>query len=92
MRIEGLLHFRGPRVEAIEQVTMPPLEILEHICELLSSGLGIKAQYTVDDMIGAGFVGAIEIPRLGGRPEWTDNDARRVWTQIQRLAIEEHRL
>ena len=92
MRLEGVFHFGGARIERIEQVAMPAFEILEHVGQLLRCGFRIEAENPVDDMIGAGLVGAIEVSRFGRGLEGADDDARRIGAQIERLAIEEHRL
>ena len=58
MRLERIFHFRSPRLECIEQVAVPAVEILQHFGQLLSRRLRIEAKHAVDDMVGPGLVGA----------------------------------
>ena len=64
MRRQHLFHDVGARLERLQQVAMPALEILQDIGELAGNGLGIEREHPVDDMIGAGLVGRVEIARL----------------------------
>ena len=92
VRLERIFHFGGPRLEDIEQVPVPAFEILQHLGKLLGRRLGIEAEHAVDDVIGPGLVGLVEVPRLGRRLEGAHDDPRRIRAQIQGLAIEEHGL
>ena len=68
---------------------MPAEEILQHIGELAGCGFGIECENPVDDMVGAGLVGWIEIARFSRRLERAHDHARGVGTQIKRLPVQE---
>ena len=44
MRLQRLLHLDGTPLEDLEQVPMPTFEVLEHVGQLLLSGIGVEAQ------------------------------------------------
>ena len=89
MSRKGLFHFVGAGLERLQQVAMPAKEILQDIGELAGCGLRIERENPVDDMIGAGLVGRIEIARLGRRLERPHDHARGIGTQIKRLPVQE---
>ena len=89
MRRERLFHFVGARLERLQQVAMPALEILQHVRQLAGRGLRIERENPLDDMVGAGLVGRVEIARFGCRLERAHDHARGVGTQIERLPIQE---
>src|SRR6267154_3321088 len=89
MSRQSLFHFVGARLERLQQVAMPALEILKHIGQLISRGLGIECENAVDDMVGACLVGRVEIARFCGRLERTHNHPRWVGAQIERLSVQE---
>src|SRR5438445_11781280 len=64
MRRESLLHLVGTELERLQQVAMPPLEVLQHILEQAGGNLWIKRENALDDMVGARLVGRVEIARL----------------------------
>ena len=88
MRRESLLHLVGTELERLQQVAMPPLEVLQHILEQAGGNLRIKRENALDDMVGARLVGRIEVARLCRRFERADDDACGVGTQIECLSIE----
>ena len=68
---------------------MAAFEILQHIGKLAGGGIRIERKHPVDDMIGAGLVGRVEIARLGRRLERPHDDPRRIRPQIERLPVQE---
>ncbi len=81
MSRQRLFHHLGAGLERLQQVAMPALEVLQDIGELAGNGFGIECKNPVDDMIGAGLVGRVEIPSsVAG--ERAHNHARWVRTQI----------
>jgi hypothetical protein len=84
-----LFHLVGAGFEGFEQVAMAAKKILQDVGELAGSGFGIERENPIDDMIGAGLVGRVEIAGFGRRLEWTHDHARGVWTQIERLPVQE---
>src|SRR5438105_4365227 len=89
MRRESLLHLVGTELERFQQVAMTALEVIQHVRQLAGRSLRIKRENALDDMVGARLVGRVEIARFGRRLERADDDARRVGTQIERLAVQE---
>ena len=58
MRGEGVFHLVGARLERLQQVAVPALEILEHIGQLAGDAVsGSSAKHPVDDVVGARLVG-----------------------------------
>src|SRR3977135_427051 len=78
MRLKCLFHFRGAQLENLEQVSVAPLEIVQHVAELLSGGFDVERQHPVDDMVGPAFVGGIEVAGFSRRFERPYHDPRRV--------------
>ena len=68
---------------------MAAFEILQHIGQLAGGGGGIQRQHAVDDMIGPGLVGGIEIARLGRRLEGPHDHPRRIGPQVKRMPVQE---
>ena len=68
---------------------MPALEIFQDIGELAGNGFGIECENPVDDMVGAGLVGRVEIARFSRRLERAHDHPRGVGTQIERLPVQE---
>ncbi len=89
VRRQHLFHDVGARLERLQQVAMPALEILQDIGELAGNGFGIEREHPVDDMIGAGLVGRVEIARFGRRLERAHDDARRIGPKVKRLPVQE---
>ena len=89
MSRERLFHFVGAGFERLQQVAMAALEVLQDIGKLAGSGFGIECENPIDDMVGAGLVGWIEIARLGGGLERAHDHPRGVGTQMKRLPVQE---
>ena len=84
---QGILHFGGTLFEYLQQVSVPAVEIFEHIRQLQRCGLGIEPEDPVDDMVRARLVGRIEIARLDCRLERAHDDPGGIRAQIQRLSV-----
>ena len=82
MGVERVLHFRGARFENVEQVPVAAFEVFKHLAQLLRGGFGIEPKHPVDDVIGPGLIGGIEISRFDCGFEGTDYHARRVGAQV----------
>jgi hypothetical protein len=78
MRIERVFHLVGARLEYLQQVAVAALKILEHVGQLTGNGLRIKRKNPVNDVIGAGLISGIEVPRLGRRLKRPHDDPCRV--------------
>ena len=89
MRLERLFHLGGARLEDVEQISVTAFEVFEHVAQLLRGSLGIEPKHPVDDMIGPGLVGRIEVSGLSRRLEGPDDDPGRIRAQIQGLPIQE---
>ncbi|MGZ5874446.1 MAG: hypothetical protein ACXWKP_20285 [Bradyrhizobium sp.] len=89
MSRQGRFHFVGARLKRLQQIAMSALEILQDIGELAGNGFGIECENAVDDMIGACLVGRVEIAGFSRRLERANNHPRGVWTQIERLPVQE---
>src|SRR5436309_8331216 len=89
VRIQRLFHYVGARLERLQQVAMPALEILQDIGELAGNGFCIECENSVDNMVGACLVGRVEIARFGRWLEWTYDHPRGVGSQIERLPVQE---
>src|SRR5450755_3571921 len=89
VRRQYLFHDVGARLERLQEVAMPALEILQDIGELAGNGLGVEREHPVDDMIGASLVGRVEIARLRRRLERAHDDARRIGPKVKRLPVQE---
>jgi len=89
VRRQCLFHYVGARLERLQQVAMPALEILQDIGELAGNSFGIEGEDPVDDMIGARLVGRVEIAGFSRRLERAHDHPRGVGTQIERLPVQE---
>jgi hypothetical protein len=67
---------------------MAPEEIIEHLGQLTGDCRGIERKDAVDDVVRTRPVGQVEVARLRRRPERTNDDARRVRPQIERLSVQ----
>ena len=80
-RLECLFHLDSTRLEDMEKVPVATFEVFEHLCQLLFSGIGLEAQNSTDNSIGAGLVGGVEVLGLdrrfegGAQPPWRDRVA-----------------
>src|SRR5216683_870349 len=68
---------------------MAPKEIYEDLRELARSGVHIKRENPVNDMVGAGLVGWVEIARFRRRFEWAHDHPCGIGAQIERLPVQE---
>ena len=89
VRCKRVLHLNGAGLEDRQQISVPPFEIFENLGELARGGARLESDDPVDDMIGAGLIRRIEVSGLGRRFERSDNDPRRIGTQVQALAVQE---
>ena len=89
VRRQRLFHIRSARLENIEQIPVTTIKIIEHVCQLLFSSLEIEAKNPVDDVIGPGLIGGVEVSGLSRRFEGPDDHPGRIRAQIQGLAIQE---
>ena len=89
MRREGVFHFVGTRLERLQQVAVPALEILKNLGQLVVRRLGIERKDPLDDMVRPRLVGRVEIARFGRRLERAHDHPGRVGTQIESLTVQE---
>ena len=82
MWLERVFHFRGARLEDIDQIPVTAFEIVEHIAQLLLGGVGIEPNYPVDYMISPNLVGEIEVSGFSCWFEGSDDDPCGVRAQI----------
>ena len=82
VRFQRVFHFRGARLEDIDQIPVAAFEIVEHIAQLLCGGFGIEPQDPVNDMIGPYLIGGVEAPGFSCQLEGPDDDPCRVRAQI----------
>ena len=73
MGIERIFHLICARLENTEQVSVPAFEIVEDIAQLLFGSPAIELQHPIDDVVGPGFIGRIEIARFSRRLERLDD-------------------
>src|SRR5436190_21023543 len=88
VRGEGLLHLVSAKLETLQQVAVPAIEILQHVRQLVCRLICIKTEDALDNMIGPRLVGGVEVARFGRRLERAHNDARGVGAQVKRLPIQ----
>ena len=89
MSLQRLFHDVGAGLERLQQVAMPALEIFQDVGELAGNGFAVQRQHPVDDVIGACLVGRVEIAGLGRRLERAHDHPRGIWTEIERLPVQE---
>src|SRR5579859_2541223 len=89
MRREGCLHLVGTKLERLQQVAMPALEVLQHIRQLVCRLLRVEIENALHDMVGPRLVGRVEVSRFGRRLERAYDDACRVGAEMERLPIQE---
>jgi hypothetical protein len=92
MRLQRPLHLDGTPLEDLEQVPVPTFEVFQYVRQLLLGDMGVEAQDSADDVIGARLVGGLQIPGFGRRLERTHHDPGGIRPQIQSLSIQEHGL
>jgi hypothetical protein len=86
---KGPLHFVGAGLELSKQIGVSSLEVFQDIRKLRRRVLGAQGQNTVNDMIGPGLVGGIQIARFRGRLERPHDDPRRIRPKIESLPVQE---
>jgi hypothetical protein len=59
---------------------------------LTGGRIGSEGQDPVDDMVRPGFIGGIEVARLGRRLERPHDHSGWIWSQIEGLTIQEREL
>src|SRR5258708_14134575 len=64
-----LFHYIGARLERLQQVAMPALEILQDIGQLAGNGFTTESQNPVDEMICTRLADAVNTTRLRPRLE-----------------------
>ena len=86
---KGAFHLVGAGLELSQQVTVPSLEVFQDIRQLRRCVLGAQGQNTIDDVIGPGLVGGIEVARFCGRLERPHDNPGRIGTKIESLPVQE---
>src|SRR5687768_11201062 len=61
---QRLFHDVGSGLERLQQVAMPALKIFQHVGQQMGCDLRVECKDALDDMIGAGLVGRVEIAWL----------------------------
>src|ERR1700712_5089865 len=79
---QRLLHLVGAELEFLQQIAMPALKILQHVCQQAGRDFRIERENTFDNVVGTGLVGRVKIARFSRRLERAHDDARRVRTQV----------
>src|SRR6516165_2717867 len=82
MRLERLFHLFGAGLENIEQISVTPIKIREHIAQLMSGRFGIETKNSADNMIGSDLIGWVEVSGLSRRLERSDDDSGRIRAHI----------
>src|SRR4029077_1335545 len=85
---KGFFHLISARLEYLEQIAMAPLEVLEHLGQLVGSGFGIEGEHSGDDVVRACLVGSIEVAWFGRRLERAHYDSCRIRAHIQTLSVQ----
>ena len=85
---KGAFHLFCAGFELGQQVAMPALEILQNLPQLRRCVFRAQGQNAVNDMVGPGLVGGVQVARLGGRLERPHDDPGRIGPQIERLPVE----
>ena len=68
---------------------MTTLEVLEHFGQLPRGSPGLESKHPVDDMVGPGLIGRVEVSGFSRRLEGSDDDPGRIRAQMQDLAVQE---
>ncbi len=89
MGVERILHVGGTRLENFKQVSVPALEILQHLAQLLRGRFGVEPKHPANDMVGTDLVGRVEVSGLSRWLEGPYDDPRRIRAKIEALAIHE---
>ena len=78
MWFERVFHLRRAGLEDLQQVPVTTFEIFEHIAQLLRRCFGIEPKNPVDDVVGPGLIGWIEVSGFSRRFEGSDDDPGRI--------------
>ena len=89
MWLQRLFHLSGACLEDFQQVPVTAFEVFEHFGQLSRGSPGLEPKDPVDDMVGPGLIGRVEVSGFSRRFEGPDDDPGRIWAQIQSLAIQE---
>jgi hypothetical protein len=68
---------------------MPALEIFQNLRQLRRCIFGTQGQNAVNDMVGPGLVGGVQVARLRGRLERPHDDPGRIGTKVESLPVQE---
>lgn len=85
---KGVFHILGAGVESLQQISVAPLEIFQHIDQLGGHRCSIECQHPINNMICPCLISGIQIARLSRRLEGTRDDSRRIGTHTQRLSVQ----
>jgi hypothetical protein len=89
--MERIFHFVGAGLERLKQIPVATHKIFEHVGQLVFCLLRMERKDPVDNMIGARFLGRIEITWLRRRFKRPYDDSGRIGPEIERLAIQYRR-
>jgi hypothetical protein len=89
MRLQRLFHLGGAGLEDLQQVPVTAFKVFQHLGQLPRCSPDLEPENSADDMIGPGLIGRVEVSGLSRRFEGSDDDPRRIWTQMQDLAVQE---
>jgi hypothetical protein len=86
---KGAFHFLGAGLEFGQQVAVPSLEVFQDIRQLHGRLFGAQGQNTVNDMVGSGLVGGVQVTRFRGWFEGPHDNPGRIGTKIESLTVQE---
>ena len=81
--------FRRAHLEGLQQIPVTPLEVIKHLGQLTRGHSGLKPKNPVGDLVGAGSVHRVEIPRLARGLNRSDDNPGWVWVEVQHLMVQE---
>jgi len=82
MWFQSVFHICGAGLKNIDQIPVTAFKILEHLAQLLGGSFRIEPKHPGNDMIGPNLIGGVEVSGLSCRFERSDDDPRRIRTQI----------
>ena len=85
---KSVFHVLCARVESLEQISVAPLEILEHVRQLADHRCRIECQHPINDVVCPCLVSGIEIAWLSRRLEGARDHSRRIGTHTKRLSVQ----
>ena len=86
---KGAFHLFCAGFELGQQVAMPALEIFQNLPQLRRCVFRAQGQNAVNDMVGPGLVGGIQVARFRCRLEGPYDDPGRVRTKVECLPVQE---